>query len=280
MPLYWPRSIQCTPFLFFRDRGPESFYILGAVFLVVTGGEALYADIGHLGRRPIKLVWFTVVLPGLLLNYFGQGALLLRYPAFAVNPFYHLVPSGALYPMIILSTCATIIASQAIISGVFSLTYQAVQLGYLPRMQILHTSEEEHGQIFIPQINWGLFAITSAIVLGFRSSDNLAAAYGVAVAMTMSITTFLSYFVMRQRWNWPAPAAFLTSAFFFCIDMSYLGANALKIFHGGWLPLLLAGIMYLLMSTWSTGREVLQKQMKEYVRPLKSYLENIDIEES
>jgi KUP system potassium uptake protein len=264
-------------FSFSRDQGPQSFYILGAVFLVVTGGEALYADIGHLGKRPIRLAWFAVVLPALLLNYFGQGALLMQNPLFAVNPFFHLVPSVALYPVIVLSTFATIIASQAIISGVFSLTYQALQLGYLPRMQILHTSEEELGQIFIPLINWGLFVITSAIVIGFRSSENLATAYGVAVATTMSITTFLSYFVMRQRWRWPAPAAFLTSAFFLSIDISYLGANTLKILHGGWFPLLLAGMMYLLMSTWSTGREVLQKQMKEYVRPLKSYLENIDM---
>jgi KUP system potassium uptake protein len=264
-------------FSFFMDRGIESLYILGAVFLVVTGGEALYADIGHFGKSPIRLAWFTVVLPCLLLNYFGQGALLMQDRSSAVNPFYHLLPSTALYPMIILSTCAAVIASQAIISGVFSLTYQSLQLGYLPRMQVLHTSEEEHGQIFIPQINWGIFVITSAIVIGFRSSENLAAAYGVAVSTTMAITTLLSYFVMRHRWNWPGPAALLTAAFFLSIDVTYLGANTLKILSGGWLPFLLAGIIYQLMSTWIKGKEVLQKQMKEYVRPLKSYLENIDM---
>jgi KUP system potassium uptake protein len=262
---------------FFRDQGMQSLYILGAVFLVVTGGEALYADIGHFGKRPIRLAWFTVVLPGLLLNYFGQGALLMQDRTFAVNPFYHLLPSTVLYPMIFLSTCAAVIASQAIISGVFSLTYQALQLGYLPRMQILHTSEEELGQIFIPQINWAIFAITSAIVIGFRSSENLAAAYGVAVSTTMAITTLLGYFVMRHRWNWSGPAAFLTAAFFLSIDVTYLGANTLKILSGGWLPFLLAGIVYLLMSTWIKGKEVLQKQMKEYVKPLKSCLENIDM---
>ena len=264
-------------FSFFMDQGIESLYILGTVFLVVTGGEALYADIGHFGKSPIRLAWFTVVLPCLLLNYFGQGALLMQDRTFAVNPFYHLLPSAALYPMIILSTCAAVIASQAIISGVFSLTYQSLQLGYLPRMQILHTSEEEHGQIFIPQINWGIFAITSAIVIGFRSSENLAAAYGVAVSTTMAITTLLGYFVMRDRWNWPGPVAFLTASFFLIIDVTFLGANTLKILSGGWLPFLLAGIIYQLMSTWIKGKEVLQKQMKEYVRPLKSYLENIDM---
>jgi KUP system potassium uptake protein len=262
---------------FFGDQGVESLFILGAVFLVVTGGEALYADIGHFGKRPIRLAWFTFVLPGLLLNYFGQGALLMQDRSFAANPFYHLVPSAALYPMVVLSTCATIIASQAIISGVFSLTFQSLQLGYLPRMQILHTSEEERGQIFIPLVNWMLFTVTSAIVAGFGSSGNLAGAYGLAVSTTMAITTFLGYFVMRHRWDWPGPAAFMTAAFFLAIDLSYLGANALKVFNGGWFPLLLAGIIYLLMSTWFTGREVLARQMKLRVRPLKSYIENIDM---
>ncbi|MEJ2695136.1 MAG: potassium transporter Kup [Candidatus Sulfobium sp.] len=262
---------------FFRHQGFESLYILGAVFLVVTGGEALYADIGHFGRQPIRLAWFMVVLPSLLLNYFGQGALLLEDRSVAVNPFYHLTPSIALYPMVALATCATVIASQAIISGVFSLTFQALQLGYLPRMQILHTSEEERGQIFIPQVNWMLFAVTSAIVVGFGSSENMAAAYGLAVSTTMAITTFLGYFAMRRLWEWPVPGALLAVVFFSTIDASYLGANALKIMNGGWLPLLLAGVVYLFMSTWFTGREVVAKQMKEYVRPLKSYLENIDM---
>lgn len=262
---------------FFRHQGLESLYVLGAVFLVVTGGEALYADIGHFGRRPIRIAWFTVVLPSLLLNYFGQGALLLEDRAVAVNPFYHLVPSVALYPMVVLSACATVIASQAIISGVFSLTFQALQLGYLPRMQVRHTSEEVRGQIFIPQVNWILFVVTSAIVVGFGSSENMAAAYGLAVSTTMAITTLLGYFAMRHLWKWPAPSAMAAALFFFFIDISFLGANVLKILNGGWLPLLLAGMVYLLMSTWFTGRKVVAGQMKEYVRPLKSYLENIDM---
>lgn len=262
---------------FFRHQGFESLYILGAVFLVVTGGEALYADIGHFGRRPIRLVWFAVVLPSLLLNYFGQGALLLEDRSVAANPFYHLTPPLALYPMVALATCATVIASQAIISGVFSLTFQALQLGYLPRMRVLHTSEEERGQIFIPQVNWIVFGVTSAIVVGFGSSENMAAAYGLAVSTTMTITTLLGYFAMRNLWKWPASGAFLAAAFFLTIDVSYLGANALKILNGGWLPLFLAGVVYLLMSTWFTGREVVAKQMKDYVMPLKGYLENIDM---
>jgi len=264
-------------FRFFREEGFRSFFILGSVFLVVTGGEALYADMGHFGRSPIRLSWFSVVLPGLLLNYFGQGALLLENPSLAINPFYYLTPSWALYPMVLLATCATIIASQAIISGAFSLTFQALQLGYLPRMKIQHTSEEQRGQIFIPQVNWMLFALTASIVVGFQSSGNLAGAYGVAVTTTMVITTLLGYFVMRRLWNWGRPVALGIAAFLLTIDLSFFSANMLKIFQGGWFPLLVGGIIYLLMSTWYQGREVLARQMKEYVRPLKSYLENIDM---
>jgi KUP system potassium uptake protein len=264
-------------FRFFQSQGFESLYILGAVFLVVTGGEALYADIGHFGRTSIRLAWFAVVLPSLLLNYFGQGALILREPAFAHNPFYHLVPSWALYPMVLLATGATVIASQAIITGVFSLTFQALQLGYLPRMRIRHTSEEERGQIFIPRINWILFLVTAAIVIGFRSSEDLAAAYGVAVTTTMVITTLLGYFVMRDLWKWPKPAALSVAGFFFTIDISYFGANLLKIFQGGWFPLLVAGAVYFLMSTWFEGRKVIAKQIKEYVQPLRKFIEGVDL---
>ncbi len=264
-------------FHFFTTQGFESLYILGAVFLVVTGGEALYADIGHFGRTPIRLSWFTIALPGLLLNYFGQGALLLKDPAFISNPFYHLAPSWALYPMVLLATCATVIASQAIISGVFSLTYQALQLGYLPRLRVLHTSEEEKGQIFIPKISWTLFAVTASIVLGFQSSSNLAAAYGVAVTTTMVITTLLGYFVMRNVWNWPALAAIPVASFFFVIDISFFGANMLKILQGGWFPLLTGVTVYILMSTWIKGQAILAKQRKEHVFPLKKYIEQIDL---
>ena len=262
---------------FFGGHGYGSLFILGAVFLVVTGGEALYADIGHFSPASIRLSWFSIVLPSLLLNYFGQGALLLEDPSFAVNPFYHLVPERALYPMIVLSTGATVIASQAIISGVFSLTFQSVQLGYLPRLKIRHTSEDESGQIYIPRINWIMYVVTSLIVAGFQSSSNLAAAYGIAVSTTMVITTVLAYFVITHIWKWPHPVPFLLTSFFLIIDATFLGANMLKITHGGWFPLVIAGAVYLLMSTWFTGREIISKQMKGYVKPLKGFIDHIDM---
>jgi len=262
---------------FFKNYGYESLYILGAVFLVVTGGEALYADIGHFGRRPIRLAWFTFVLPCLLLNYFGQGALLLNRGSLISNPFYQLTPRWALYPMVVLSTCATIIASQAIISGAFSLTFQALHLGYLPRMQTRHTSEEEKGQIYIPRVNWLLFTATAAVVLGFQSSSALAGAYGVAVSTTMVITILLGYVAMRDLWNWPKAVAILIAAFFFLIDFSFFSANILKIWHGGWYPLLVAGFVYLLMSTWLKGQETIAFQLKEYTQPLKRFVKDMDL---
>jgi KUP system potassium uptake protein len=261
---------------FFAARGGASLFIVGAVFLAVTGGEALYADLGHFGRAPIRAAWFALVLPCLLLNYFGQGALLLTDPTSSVNPFFRLTPSWSLYPLVILATCATIIASQAIISGVFSLTSQAVQLGYLPRMQVLHTSESEQGQIYIPPANWALFAATASIVAGFGTSSRLAAAYGVAVSTTMVITTVLVYLVMQQRWKWPRAAAVVVAALFLGLDLTFFSANILKIGEGGWLPLVLAGIVYFLMSTWSTGRQVIAKQQRGYIRPLRSFLKTID----
>lgn len=261
---------------FFLQHGSQSLFILGAVFLVVTGGEALYADIGHFGRAPIRLTWFTVVLPGLLLNYFGQGALLLRDSSAAENPFYHLSPSWALYPMVFLAACATVIASQAIISGAFSLTFQAFQLGYLPRLKIRHTSEEERGQIFIPQINWMLFVVTVGIVLGFRSSSNLAAAYGVAVSTTMVITTLLGYVAMRELWNWRLPPVILLTGFFLTIDLTFFGANMLKIYEGGWFPILVGTLIYFVMSTWMRGQEVIAKQLKDYTQPIKKFVEELD----
>jgi KUP system potassium uptake protein len=261
---------------FFAARGGASLFIVGAVFLAVTGGEALYADLGHFGRAPIRMAWFVLVLPCLLLNYFGQGALLLTDPTSSVNPFFRLAPSWSLYPLVILATCATIIASQAIISGVFSLTSQAVQLGYLPRMQVLHTSESEQGQIYISPANWALFAATALIVAGFGTSSRLAAAYGVAVSTTMVITTVLVYLVMQQRWKWPRAAAVVVAALFLGLDLTFFSANILKIGEGGWLPLVLAGIVYFLMSTWSTGRQVIAKQQRGYIRPLRSFLKAID----
>ena len=262
---------------FFLARSLGSFFILGAVFLVVTGGEALYADIGHFGRAPIRLAWFILVLPCLVLNYFGQGALILNNPSYTVNPFYHLTPDWALYPMVILATLATIIASQAIISGAFSLTFQAVQLGYLPRLRILHTSEEERGQIYMPQVNWILFVATVAVVLGFQSSNNLAAAYGVAVSTTMVITTILGFVAMRTLWNWNIAVSILAAGFFLIVDLTFFSANLLKILQGGWYPLLIAAGIYLLISTWMKGKEEMNNQIQKYVQPLQKYLQHIDM---
>jgi KUP system potassium uptake protein len=261
---------------FFASEGGASLFIVGAVFLAVTGGEALYADLGHFGPAPIRMAWFALVLPCLLLNYFGQGALLLTDPASTINPFFRLMPSWSLYPMVVLATCATIIASQAIISGVFSLSFQAVQLGYLPRMQVQHTSESEQGQIYIAPVNWALFAATASIVTGFGTSSSLAAAYGVAVSTTMVITTILVYLVMQRRWKWPRGLAAGVAALLLALDLTFFSANVLKIDEGGWLPLVLAGIVYLLMSTWSTGKQVIAKQQRGFVRPLRSFMDTID----
>jgi KUP system potassium uptake protein len=213
---------------FFQAHGLHGFAVLGAVFLVVTGGEALYADMGHFGKRPIRLAWFALVLPALLLNYFGQGALLLLNPAAAEQPFFLLAPSWALYPLVALATAAAIIASQALISGAFSLTRQAIQLGYCPRLDIDHTSSLEMGQIYVPQVNWALMVSTIAIVIGFGSSTALAAAYGIAVTLTMVITAVLLHVVAVERWRWPLPAALLVTGVFLSIDLAFFGANALK----------------------------------------------------
>ena len=247
-------------FDFFLTNGFAGFVILGTVFLVVTGGEALYADIGHFGARPIRLTWFSIVLPALLLNYFGQGAFLISHPnpvEGAVNPFYHMAPDWALYPLVFLAMVATVIASQAVITGAFSLTLQAVQLGYSPRVMIHHTSHEQMGQIYIPSINWALMLACIALVIGFGSSSRLAAAYGVAITITMVITTMLFFLLVTSRWNWSLPVAILVSGIFFVIDLSFLGANLLKIHDGGWFPLLVAGTVFTLMSTWRRGRQIL-----------------------
>jgi KUP system potassium uptake protein len=264
---------------FFLDNRWRGFLVLGSVFLVVTGGEALYADMGHFGRRPIRIAWFTLVLPALLLNYFGQGALLLSHPDAAKNPFYELSgrlgPSWILYPMVVLSTVATIIASQAVISGAFSLTRQAVQLGYMPRIKIVHTSLKEIGQIYIPSINWLLMLATFGLVLGFRESTHLAAAYGVAVTATMVITTVLAYVVARRVWGWPRWLVAPVTAFFLLVDVSFFGANIIKVEDGGWFPLLVGIAVYTLMSTWKKGRKILSDRLQEDCLPLESFIEQV-----
>lgn len=259
---------------FFKNNGFHGFVILGSVFLVVTGGEALYADMGHFGAKPIRIVWYTVVLPSLLLNYFGQGALLLREPETIENPFYHLAPEWALYPLVILATLATVIASQAVISGAFSLTQQALQLGYLPRLRIIHTSQDERGQIYIPQLNWLLFIATVILVLQFKNSSNLAAAYGIAVTLTMVITSFLAFFAMR-KWRWPLITAIILTVIFISFDLSFFIANSLKILHGGWVPLVLGIAIYFIMTTWNWGRKNLYKKIEEQTQPIERFIDEV-----
>jgi KUP system potassium uptake protein len=255
--------------------GWPAFLVLGAVFLVVTGGEALYADMGHFGKRPIRATWFAVVLPALLLSYFGQGALLLRSPAAAVNPFYHLAPAWALYPLVLLATVATVIASQAVISGCFSLTRQAIQLGFSPRMQIQHTSPREIGQIYVGWINWMLMTATVGLVLGFQSASKLAAAYGLAVTATMIITTLLLYVVTRELWQWPRWRALAVGAVFLTVDASFFTANLIKVEHGGWFPLVVAVSVFTLMSTWKRGRQILAERLRIGELPVRGFLEDV-----
>ncbi len=263
---------------FFAENVGRGFIVLGAVFLVVTGGEALYADLGHFGHRAIQLAWFSVPLPSLMLNYFGQGALLLRDPAAAQNPFYHLAPTWALYPLIALATAATIIASQAVISGAFSLTRQAVLLGYSPRLTIEHTSSREIGQIYVPAVNWGLMILTCVLVLGFQTSSHIAGAYGVALSTLMLITTLMFYVMSREVWGWSRLRAASVAGLFLWLDVLFLGANALKIRNGGWVPLVIAAAVFLLMTTWKRGREILAKRMLEKTVPLKMLLADLAAE--
>lgn len=260
---------------FFQSNGWAGFQVLGGVFLVVTGSEALYADMGHFGRAPIRSAWFCLVFPALLLNYFGQGALLLTNPAELTQPFYHLAPRWALYPLVLLSTMATIIASQAMISGVFSLTRQAVQLGLSPRMRIIQTSSEEIGQIYIPSVNWALMAAVMGVVLGFRTSGGLAVAYGVAVTTTMVVTTLLAFFVMRELWRWHPGTALLVTVLFLVVDLSFFGANMLKIREGGWFPLAAGGMVFIALSTWRRGREILAERLQGGVGSLDAFLAGI-----
>ena len=261
---------------FFVQNRYHGFVVLGAVFLAVTGGEALYADMGHFGAGPIRLAWFSMVMPGLLLNYFGQGALLLADPSAAESPFYRLVPSSMIVPFVVLATVAAVIASQALISAVFSLTRQAVQLGYSPRVEIRHTSATTIGQIYVPSVNRALAVATIALVIGFKSSSALAAAYGIAVTATMGITTILAYVVARQVWHWSRWTAGAVTAVFLVIDLAFFGANLLKVLHGGWVPLVIATLVFSLLSTWKTGRMVLGKRLRERAYPFDLFLKDLN----
>jgi KUP system potassium uptake protein len=260
---------------FFGNHGWNAFVTLGAVFLAVTGVEALYADMGHFGRAPIQIAWFVLVLPALVLNYLGQGAMLLSDPAAREHPFYHLAPDWALYPLVVLSTIAAVIASQAVISGAFSMTQQATQLGYSPRFDIQHTSARQKGQVYIPEVNWLLMIATVALVFGFKSSTNLAAAYGMSVSTTMVITALLLYVIARQRWRWPQWQALLFTVAILAVDLAFLGANVIKIKQGGWFPLIVAGAVYTVMTTWHTGRQVVTRRLADTEMPLATFFETV-----
>ncbi len=262
-------------FQFLARDGLLGLAILGTVFLVCTGGEALYADMGHFGRSPINISWFGLAMPGLVLNYFGQGALIIRDPLLINNPFYNLAPKWTLWPLVILATLATITASQALISGVFSLTKQAVQLGYCPRLSIIHTSRKEIGQIYIPFINWALLIAVMWLVMTFKTSSELAHAYGLSVTGTMLITTILAYEVARHVWGWGRLKAGLLFGFFLLIDSSFFIANALKVFEGGWVPLAMGASIYLLMSTWAKGRKILAERLKSRSIPMGDFIQSI-----
>jgi len=261
---------------FLASDPAKGFFILGAVFLAVTGSEALYADMGHFGGRPIRVAWFALVLPALALNYFGQGALVLADPAAVKNPFYLSFPPWALAPMVLLSSAAAVIASQATISGAFSLTAQAIQLGFCPRMRILHTSASERGQVYVPLINWMLFVIVILLVLGFHTSANLAAAYGIAVAMTMVITTIMCSVVAMRVWRWKPAAVYTVFGVLILIDIAFVLANALKIADGGWFPILAGGGVYLLLMTWKRGREILAEATAANSFPLEEFIASME----
>ena len=257
---------------YFVDNGVTGYLVLYAVFLVTTGAEALYADLGHFGRAPIRRVWFALVLPSLLLNYFGQGAMLIADPGKSVHPFFHLAPGWALVPLILLATAATCIASQAVITGAYSLTRQAMQLGLLPRLTVSHTSADAHGQIYMAAANWILMLAAVSLVLAFRSSGNLAAAYGVAVNSTMAITTILAFNVARERGGWSLPAALTLLIGFLAIDLAYLGANLMTIPDGGWLPLAIGAVLFTIMVTWRRGASILEEQIAGMTPTLQTFI--------
>jgi KUP system potassium uptake protein len=252
-----------------------AFIALGSIVLCVTGAEALYADMGHFGKGPIRIAWFSLVMPALVINYFGQGALLLAQPELARNPFYEMAPAWALYPLIGLATAATVIASQALITAAFSVTKQAIQLGYLPRMRIMHTSVRETGQIYLPFVNWSLYVCIVFAVVLFGSSSRLAGAYGVAVTIDMLITTTMTFFVIRYGWKYPWWLCVLATGFFFLVDFTYFAANIVKVFDGGWFPVLIGGIVFMLLMTWKQGRHLMVERLREDSIDLKSFLEAV-----
>ncbi len=252
-----------------------AFLALGAVVLCVTGAEALYADLGHFGKKPIRLAWFVVVMPALLLNYFGQGAMLLQHPENVRNPFYEMAPQWALFPLIGLATLATVIASQALITAAFSVTKQAVQLGYIPRLRLMHTSVRETGQIYVPFVNWALYGCVVLAVVMFGSSSALASAYGIAVTIDMTITTVMTFFVIRYAWKLPLPLCIAATGLFFAVDLVFFGANVVKVLEGGWFPLLIGVVMFTLMLTWKAGRRLMTARLREEAIDLKPFMESI-----
>ena len=254
-----------------------TFVLLGAVVLCVTGAEALYADLGHFGKKPIRLAWFAVVMPALVLNYFGQGALLLSNPAAVKNPFYMMAPGWALIPLVVLATAAAVIASQALITGAFSVTKQVIQLGYLPRLNILHTSTRDTGQIYINAVNWGLFVAIVLAVVMFKTSGNLAAAYGIAVCTDMLITTLLTFFVIRYAWQYPLGLCLAATGVFFAVDLVFWGSNLLKLFDGGWFPLAIGGLVFVLMTTWKDGRALMHSKIRAESMDLSGFLDSLFI---
>ena len=261
--------------MFMWSNPGTTFIILGAVVLCVTGAEALYADLGHFGKKPIRLAWFSVVMPSLTLNYFGQGALLLKNPEAVKNPFFLMAPEWALLPLVLLATMATVIASQALITGAFSVTKQVIQLGYLPRLNIQHTSVRDTGQIYMPMVNWGLFVTIVLAVVMFRSSSNLASAYGIAVTLDMLITTILTFFVIRHAWKYPLWLCVAATCVFFVVDLAFFASNLMKLFAGGWFPLVIGGAIFTLMITWKEGRELLNSKLRADALDLPSFLESV-----
>jgi KUP system potassium uptake protein len=272
--ILWALSPHYALGFMFHNPG-ITFILLGAVVLCVTGAEALYADLGHFGKKPIRLAWFSVVMPALTLNYFGQGALLLKNPEAVKNPFYLMAPDWALLPLVGLATVATVIASQALITGAFSVTKQVIQMGYLPRLQVQHTSVKEAGQIYMPFVNWGLFVAIVLAVVMFRSSSNLAAAYGLAWTLDMLSTTVLTFFVVRYSWKYPLWLCVGATGFFFLVDLAFFGSNLLKLFNGGWFPLLIGGIIFSLMVTWKDGRRLMTEKLQSDAIDLPSFLEAV-----
>ncbi|NBD19592.1 potassium transporter Kup [Aquabacterium fontiphilum] len=262
---------------FILDHPGLAFLSLGAIILCATGAEALYADMGHFGKKPIRLAWFGLVMPALVLNYFGQGAMLLAHPENVGNPFYEMAPRWGLYPLVGLATCATVIASQALISAAFSVTKQVVQLGYMPRLRLLHTSVNETGQVYIPFVNWTLYGCIVLAVVFFGSSSKLAAAYGITVTIDMLITTIMTFFVIRYAWKMALPLCILATGFFFVIDLLFFSANVLKIADGGWFPLMIGAIMFTLMMTWRDGRHLLSERLRSDAIELKPFLEAVFI---